>query len=793
MFAAISGFVSGALEGDMFKRISFVMELNPGATMSFISFWAILAIFLASAVVRRWRRLSLVHIKIAFAAGLVYFLITSSFIDEIMFAVDAGFDVLAGPYAQQRIALLVFPNNLLELLIFTGILVFLPYFCVSLMLPHVCNRIQSLDRHIGFAYGLNTVAFCIGLVAFTLVAPRVNIFYSLKLFTLLFGIAIFSVFLLRERQRIRIWQPGIFLLACVVAALITSTSFDKHFFPATTDPATHPVSALKSNGANTTFVVNVDGDRALYFGRLKMSATSLRARTYMRLMAHFPLLLHAQPETALLICFGAGNTAAALAAHESLRQIDVVDLNDKVFKTAPEFAATNDEVYLDPRVRFIHDDGRNYLNFTDQTYDLITSEPPPPLAAGVYRLYSREYYMAAKQRMTPEGLMTQWLPMHLMDPGSVELAIRTFTAVFPDTLIITGFGSDFILVGGKSSLGLTRLERRFHESARVKADLERLRIRRPADLLARVVVGDRKLRDRYSGMRVISDQHNDLEGLFRDRSRPVIIWYDPKTVLAYLTARVPQLHNELESTLMHLGRLRYRVHGFPFASLATVGFSDVAGVALGKTDWIEIAKLNDSLRFAAGAGRIEEMIGVLEKLLRVAEEQPEVLLALADLRIRAAEYPAAIIALREFQRLEPDDPVGYRLFGRALMLNGQADEAVTQFQEAQRLDPDDYVPLLRLAWILATHPDRARRQPDEALRLAKTAADLTAYRNVEVLNTLAAAYASAGQFDRAVHVGQSAIEAFDANAGVGLDNLNLHLRAYRNRQSLSDQSLAPES
>jgi tetratricopeptide (TPR) repeat protein len=94
---------------------------------------------------------------------------------------------------------------------------------------------------------------------------------------------------------------------------------------------------------------------------------------------------------------------------------------------------------------------------------------------------------------------------------------------------------------------------------------------------------------------------------------------------------------------------------------------------------------------------------------------------------------------------------------------------------------------------LATHPDRARRQPDEALRLAKTAADLTAYRNVEVLNTLAAAYASAGQFDRAVHVGQSAIEAFDANAGVGLDNLNLHLRAYRNRQSLSDQSLAPES
>ena len=99
---------------------------------------------------------------------------------------------------------------------------------------------------------------------------------------------------------------------------------------------------------------------------------------------------------ALLICFGAGNTAAAIAAHDDIvRRIDIVDLNDKVFETAAEFSDTNNEVYRDPRVRLIHDDGRNFLNVTDQTYDLITSEPPPPLAAGVYRLYSREYYEAA--------------------------------------------------------------------------------------------------------------------------------------------------------------------------------------------------------------------------------------------------------------------------------------------------------------------------------------------------------------------------------------------------------------
>jgi spermidine synthase len=103
------------------------------------------------------------------------------------------------------------------------------------------------------------------------------------------------------------------------------------------------------------------------------------------------LLLHSRLERAWLICFCAGNTASAIADDESIQQIDIVDLNVKVFAIAPEFVATNNEVYLDPRVRLIQDDGRDYLNLTDQVYDLITSEPPPPVATGVYRLYSREY------------------------------------------------------------------------------------------------------------------------------------------------------------------------------------------------------------------------------------------------------------------------------------------------------------------------------------------------------------------------------------------------------------------
>jgi spermidine synthase len=783
--AVLSGLLSGALEGDLFKRISFVIAVHPGATMSFISFWAILAIFLASAAVHRWQRLSLVHIRLLFVLAFACFAVSTNFIDSILGAVQVFSSVLSNSAIPDVNNPTVFPRNLTELLVFTGILVFPPYLLVSLMLPYVCIRMQIRKLSLGYVYGLNTAAFCIGLVGFTLIAPGVNIFYSLKLFTALFALVVLSLWLIRSQWVV--WQSIGFLVVLVAVAMLTPAAFDAEYFEPDSPPALNPVRAVKSNSANTTFVVGEGESSALYFGRLRMSANNIRARSYMRLMAHFPLLLHPQPQKALLICFGAGNTAAAIATHDGIRQIDVVDLNEKVFATAPEFAGTNSEVYLDPRVRLIHDDGRNFLNLTDQTYDLITSEPPPPLAAGVYRLYSREYYSTALEHLSPNGMMTQWLPLYLMNPEVVEAAISTFQDVFPHAMIFTGFGTDFILVGSRSPIDLSNVEKRFHDSDRVVRDLDSINVESALNLLARIVAGDREMRDRYSIHSMIHDEHNDLEHSFRDRARPAIVGYDPEQVLHYIDSTAPDKATALEPILMHLGRLRYHVRAFPFETLA---FVRNPNVALGDVEWVQIGRLYDSLGAAIDANRSAEAIQVLEDLLMVAAEQPEVLLALGDLRIRSGKPAAALSPLREFQKLEPEDSSGHHLIGRALMLTGDSDGAVREFRKAIQLDPNAVKPKVRMAWIYATHPDPDRTRPGEAIRIAETAATLTDHRDSEVLGTLAAAYASAGKFDRAIEISQTAIDQIPANSGDGLaDMLRLHQRAYRQGQSLLDQSL----
>jgi spermidine synthase len=792
VFALISGLLSGALEGDLFKRISFVIAVHPGATMSFISFWAILAIFLSSALVHRFTRLSLLHIKIAFIVALAYFAVAARYIDAIMGFVDVRFTMLSGSALQGPNTIAVFPTNLAELFAFCGILIFPPYLLISLMLPYICIQMQSRKLKVGYIYGLNTFAFCIGLIGFTLIAPQINIFYSLKLFLLLFALTVLLLLVIRERSRLTFWQPAGFLVAFIAAALLTPANFDASYFPPDSTPALSPVRALKSNGANTTFVAGEGENSALYFGRLRMSANNIRAKTYMRLMAHYPLLLHPDPKKALLICFGAGNTAAAIATHDSIHQIDILDLNNRVFETSPEFASTNGNVHLDPRVRLIHDDGRNFLNVTDQTYDLITSEPPPPLAAGVYRLYSREYYEAALDHLNPDGLMSQWLPMYLLNPEVVDLAISTFLDVFPHTLIFTGFATDFILVGSRSPIDLSLLEKRFPESQQVVHDLASNNISKPTDLLARIIASDSELRDRYEGKPLILDEHNDLEHLFRDRARPSIIWYEPKKVLRYLKTAAPDNYDDLKPVLMHMGRLRYHVREFPFESLTTVRLGESDDVALANIDWIQIARQYRLLGEAMDADRQDQVISILERLLEIAEEQPEVLLALADFRIRAGLYEEALAPLQGFQKLEPDESVGYQLLGRVLMLTGRADEAIPLFRQAIVLEPGGYLPRIRIAWILATHPDQSRADPVEAIRLAETAAELTRHQDAEVLGVLAAAYASAGQFKRATEFVEMAIERVPiAPNDSMLDALRLHQRAYASGQSLADQSLQP--
>jgi spermidine synthase len=218
------------------------------------------------------------------------------------------------------------------------------------------------------------------------------------------------------------------------------------------DP-TARLAALREGRTETVQYLQNDflGEPVLYrmlTNRYSMSGTSDAAQRYMRLFVYWTLATRPQPERALLISYGVGNTANALTEVRSLRSIDVVDISSDVLALAGvPYPAPAVDPLRDPRVRVHVEDGRFFLQSSERQFDLITAEPPPLKVAGVVSLYTQEYFEHLRRRLAPGGVATYWLPVYQLQPHETRAVVRGFCAAFPDCTLWSGASLEWMLAG----------------------------------------------------------------------------------------------------------------------------------------------------------------------------------------------------------------------------------------------------------------------------------------------------------------------------------------------------------
>src|SRR5205823_12387673 len=100
----------------------------------------------------------------------------------------------------------------------------------------------------------------------------------------------------------------------------------------------------------------------------------------------------------------------------------------------------------------------------------------------------------------------------------------------------------------------------------------------------------------------------------------------------------------------------------------------------------------------------------------------------------------------------PDDAEARFQLALALTGKGQIQKAMAELRATLKLAPNHLGALNNLAWELATNPDARLRNGPEALQLAERASRLPQGQTAEVLDTLAAAHAEAGEFPKAVEI-----------------------------------------
>jgi tetratricopeptide (TPR) repeat protein len=226
----------------------------------------------------------------------------------------------------------------------------------------------------------------------------------------------------------------------------------------------------------------------------------------------------------------------------------------------------------------------------------------------------------------------------------------------------------------------------------------------------------------------------------------------------------------------------------------------------------------------ATLGKTSEALADFSRALQINRNYANTWFNRAELQSDRGEHARAVGDYSEAIRLSPKEAAFYTGRGRSYARIGRVREAMADFDAAIRLDPDnaqarvsraeiylasrdwgraatDYRDAIQLddklgsayqgaAWIMSTCPDERYRNDELALSAAQKALELDGDKDPRYIETLAAAYANAGQYDSAVAILQSHLDKMPQQYVAGAQSriqLYKSERPYRSGPTASQQ------
>jgi spermidine synthase len=287
--------------------------------------------------------------------------------------------------------------------------------------------------------------------------------------------------------------------------------------------------------------------------------------------AHLMVALHKHPLNVLVIAFGAGGTSGSLLRYDEVKHLDAVEICDGVIEPARQyFTKMNNGVLNDPRLHLIIQDGKNFVQLTDKTYDIIYSGPIHPQSnQGSAALYTKDFFEDCRKRLNRGGLQCVWLPLHV-PVEDYKTIVRTFLEVFPhSSLWLTTNSPNTVihthLIGSNEPLDIDfqMVNEKLHKGKEAIDDdqMDYITLTDAFDVVNQCAIGEQKLREFTSDITRLNTDNLPAAEFFRKIGRTTYTKEESPTLLlpeilrfkenglAYVTAISPAEKTELEEKL----------------------------------------------------------------------------------------------------------------------------------------------------------------------------------------------------------------------------------------------------
>lgn len=186
-------------------------------------------------------------------------------------------------------------------------------------------------------------------------------------------------------------------------------------------------------------------------------------------------------------------------------------------------------------------------------------------------------------------------------------------------------------------------------------------------------------------------------------------------------------------------------------------------------------------------GNTEHAIESFEKAIQINPDYIKAYFHLGEAYAQQRKMDKALEHYHKATQINPEFfPAHFRM-ADVLAGKGELEKAIKNYKLVLNLKPDFAPALNGLAWIYATHKDPRYRNAEEAVRLARKACDLTKNQHPGFLDTLAAAYAESGEFEKAQQIARNALDlAMKAEQGDTAEEIEMRLLLYREGRAFRD-------
>ena len=377
------------------------------------------------------------------------------------------------------------------------------------------NDVDRIGAKAGNTFLANTVGCVLGslLTGFVLI-PFFGM-WNTTLILVNLSLLIAVALLLRAHRPVRAQWAAVVLVAGVANLLVFADGKTFHATLKGPDLRTaapgFEVIYYAEGVSGTVTAIERGKYRGLFVDGQNVSGTDRVLLADSKMLAHLPLLLAEEPQSALTVGYGTGTTSGSMLLHDV--EVHAVEIEDKIVAAAPLFSAVNYDSYADPRLNVVLDDARNYIAVTDRRFDVIVTDVTNLKYKRNPYLYTREYFAIMRDALDDDGVAAAWLPVGGLSFDDLRTLIATFDSVFPHTTAwyFTPFPTHFIILVGTAEPARVDLAELRAGMAGVARDLRSLDVDNVYTLASMLLLGERDIDALVAGQRLHTDNRPILE------------------------------------------------------------------------------------------------------------------------------------------------------------------------------------------------------------------------------------------------------------------------------------------